>query len=48
MRRKDEFSFRQEMKFRNKLVDYLTDWVFGTASPLNDRGNVPHELEQFT
>ena len=29
MRRRDDLSFRQEMKFRNKLVEYLTDWVMG-------------------
>ncbi|XP_031626332.1 neurofibromin isoform X2 [Contarinia nasturtii] len=31
MKRRDEMSFRQEMKFRNKLVEYLTDWVMGTS-----------------
>ena len=29
MKRRDDLSFRQEMKFRNKLVEYLTDWVMG-------------------
>ncbi|XP_020288690.1 neurofibromin isoform X3 [Pseudomyrmex gracilis] len=27
MRRRDDLAFRQELKFRNKLVEYLTDWV---------------------
>lgn len=31
MRRRDDLAFRQEMKFRNKLVEYLTDWVLGTS-----------------
>lgn len=31
MKRRDDLAFRQEMKFRNKLVDYLSDWVMGTS-----------------
>lgn len=31
MTRRDDLAFRQEMKFRNKLVEYLTDWVMGTS-----------------
>lgn len=31
MSRRDDLAFRQEMKFRNKLVEYLTDWVMGTS-----------------
>ena len=31
MKRRDDLSFRQEMKFRNKLVEYLTDWVMGKS-----------------
>lgn len=31
MNRRDDLAFRQEMKFRNKLVEYLTDWVMGTS-----------------
>ena len=27
MLRRSDLAFRQEMKFRNRLVDYLTDWV---------------------
>ncbi|XP_067932348.1 neurofibromin-like [Watersipora subatra] len=29
MSRRDDLTFRQEMKFRNKLVDYLTEWIMG-------------------
>jgi neurofibromin 1 len=31
MKRRDDLSFRQEMKFRNKLVEYLTDWAMGNS-----------------
>ncbi|XP_076386906.1 neurofibromin 1 isoform X1 [Megachile rotundata] len=31
MKRRDDLAFRQEMKFRNKLVEYLTDWVMGAT-----------------
>ncbi|RZF46610.1 hypothetical protein LSTR_LSTR002942 [Laodelphax striatellus] len=31
MKRRDDLAFRQEMKFRNKLVEYLTDWVMGSS-----------------
>lgn len=31
MMRRDDLSFRQEMKFRNKMVDYLSDWVMGNS-----------------
>ena len=31
MMRRDDLAFRQEMKFRNKLVEYLTDWIMGTT-----------------
>lgn len=34
MKRRDDLAFRQEMKFRNKLVEYLTDWVMGTTHPI--------------
>ncbi len=29
MKRREDLLFRQEMKFRNKLVEYLTDWIMG-------------------
>lgn len=31
MSRRDDLAFRQEMKFRNKLVEYLSDWVLGNS-----------------
>lgn len=34
MKRREDLAFRQEMKFRNKLVEYLTDWVMGTSHQL--------------
>lgn len=42
MKRRDDLTFRQEMKFRNKLVEYLTDWVMGAhqISPPSDKGDV--------
>ena len=37
MRPRDDLAFRQEMRFRNKMVEYLTDWCMGNrhqiASP---------------
>ena len=33
MRRREDLLFRQEMKFRNKLVEYLTDWIMGSTPP---------------
>ncbi|XP_030756453.1 neurofibromin isoform X2 [Sitophilus oryzae] len=35
MHRRDDLSFRQEMKFRNKLVEYLTDWVMGSSHQIS-------------
>ncbi|XP_045770385.1 neurofibromin [Maniola jurtina] len=51
MRRRDDLAFRQEMKFRNKLVEYVTDWVLGTshqiAPPLRaDASSITRELDQ--
>ncbi|XP_047513398.1 neurofibromin isoform X4 [Pieris napi] len=57
MKRRDDLSFRQEMKFRNKMVEYVTDWVLGTshqiAPPLRaDASSItrhvmcPRELDQ--
>ncbi|XP_044015830.1 neurofibromin isoform X2 [Aphidius gifuensis] len=34
MKRRDDLAFRQEMKFRNKLVEYLTDWIMDTTHPI--------------
>ncbi|KPM02360.1 neurofibromin-like protein [Sarcoptes scabiei] len=38
MTRRDDLSFRQEMKFRNKLVEYLTDWVMGNSHQMQPAG----------
>ncbi|VDI01744.1 neurofibromin 1 [Mytilus galloprovincialis] len=35
MQRRDDLTFRQEMKFRNKLVEYLTDWIMGNSHQVN-------------
>lgn len=37
MIRRDELTFRHEIRFRNKMVEYLADWVLGsnTALPTN-------------
>lgn len=46
MKRRDDLAFRQEMKFRNKLVEYLTDWVMGTShqiAPLNSGDMTPQK-----
>ncbi|XP_064619782.1 neurofibromin-like isoform X5 [Lineus longissimus] len=40
MNRRDELTFRQEMKFRNKLVEYLTDWIMGNSHQLNVQGDI--------
>ena len=40
MMRRDDLTFRQEMKFRNKLVEYLTDWIMGNSHQLNVQGDV--------
>ncbi|XP_033220854.1 neurofibromin isoform X8 [Belonocnema kinseyi] len=38
MKRRDDLAFRQEMKFRNKLVEYLTDWVMGNTHQIAPSG----------
>lgn len=38
MKRRDDLSFRQEMKFRNKLVEYLTDWAMGNSHQIAPPG----------
>lgn len=40
MSRRDELTFRQEMKFRNKLVEYLTDWIMGNSHQVNIQGDI--------
>nr|CAH7739336.1 unnamed protein product [Callosobruchus chinensis] len=51
MNRRDDLSFRQEMKFRNKLVEYLTDWVMGTSHQIappssGDVSAITRDLDQ--
>ncbi|RWS29482.1 neurofibromin-like protein, partial [Leptotrombidium deliense] len=38
MNRRDDLAFRQEMKFRNKMVEYLTDWVMGNSHQIQPTG----------
>ncbi|KAL3318539.1 hypothetical protein Ciccas_002794 [Cichlidogyrus casuarinus] len=38
MLRREDLNFRQEMRFRSKLVDYLCDWVMGSSYHLNLAG----------
>jgi len=38
MKRRDDLAFRQEMKFRNKLVEYLTDWAMGNSHQIAPPG----------
>ncbi|XP_050702335.1 neurofibromin-like [Eriocheir sinensis] len=40
MQRRDDLAFRQEMKFRNKMVDYLTDWVMGNSHQIAPSGTI--------
>ncbi|XP_054264930.1 neurofibromin isoform X3 [Macrosteles quadrilineatus] len=51
MMRRDDLAFRQEMKFRNKLVEYLTDWVMGTSHQIappssGDVSSITRDLDQ--
>jgi neurofibromin 1 len=53
MTRRDDLAFRQEMKFRNKLVEYLTDWVMGTSHQIapptqGDVTLITRDLDQVT
>ena len=36
MLRRADLSFRQEMKFRNRLTEYLTDWVLHASEEIRD------------
>jgi neurofibromin 1 len=40
MQRRDDLAFRQEMKFRNKMVEYLTDWVMGNSHQIAPPGPI--------
>lgn len=51
MHRRDDLAFRQEMKFRNKLVEYVTDWVMGSSHQISppsgsDITHMTRELDQ--
>ncbi|XP_034936145.1 neurofibromin isoform X2 [Chelonus insularis] len=52
MKRRDDLAFRQEMKFRNKLVEYLTDWIMDTRHQITpqqkneDLTTITRDLEQ--
>uniref|UniRef100_T1J6E5 Neurofibromin n=1 Tax=Strigamia maritima TaxID=126957 RepID=T1J6E5_STRMM len=51
MQRRDDLAFRQEMKFRNKMVDYLTDWVMGNSHQIappaaGDVSTITRDLDQ--
>ena len=50
MARRDDLAFRQEMKFRNKLVDYLTDWVMGNSHQIAapSSGDVSSSITRYT
>ena len=39
MKRREDLLFRQEIKFRNKLVEYLTDWIMGNSHQFNVQSN---------
>lgn len=41
MAKRDELLLHQEVKLRNKLVEYLTDWVLPSAE---HRESIPAEL----
>ncbi len=51
MKRRDDLSFRQEMKFRNKLVEYLTEWAISNSHQIAPPGSgdviaLTRELDQ--
>eukprot|EP00061_Rhincodon_typus_P018208 g47291.t1 len=50
MERRDDLSFCQEMKFRNKMVEYLTDWIMGTSNQaaVDDVKCLTSEVEEET
>ena len=45
MIRRLDLSFRQEMKFRNELVNYLTDWVLHTQ---DENQNLSQEVQAIS
>lgn len=40
MKRRDDLSFRHEMKFRNKMVEYLSDWILGGTHQVSPSGSL--------
>ncbi|CAG0920975.1 unnamed protein product [Notodromas monacha] len=52
MQRHDDLTFRHEMKFRNKMVEYLTDWVMGNSHQIaapggqGDVTSITRDLDQ--
>lgn len=42
MERREELMFHQDVKFRNKLVEYLTDWVLHSSD--RHKNNIPQDL----
>ncbi|CAG0893417.1 unnamed protein product, partial [Cyprideis torosa] len=51
MLRHDDLTFRQEMRFRNKLVEYLSDWVMGNSHQMapptqGDVSSITRDLDQ--
>lgn len=45
MKRRDDLAFRQELKFRNKLVEYLTEWVM-CAPPFSS--TIANDITAYT
>ena len=45
MLRRSDLSFRQEMKFRNELVCYLTDWVLCAE---DENQNLSQEIQAIS
>lgn len=52
MNRREDLAFRQEMRFRNKMVEYVTDWVMGGSHQIQhpqaaaELGFVLRDLDQ--
>lgn len=46
IKRRDDLSFRHEMKFRNKMVEYLSDWIMGVL-PYQGSPSGPAEISPF-
>lgn len=46
IKRRDDLSFRHEMKFRNKMVEYLSDWIMGVSHQVSPSG--PSEVSPIS